>query len=296
MTVALQSVAAARGWIAERRATGLRIGFVPTMGALHEGHLALVRRAARECDVAVASVFVNPLQFNEKKDYDAYPRDFAADAALLAGAGCAMAFTGTLQQFFPDELDAEGKLAPRHRIDPGPGALGLEGAMRPGHFDGVAAIVDRLFDVAQPDCAYFGAKDYQQTRVVLELARRRGGPRVVVCPTIREASGLAMSSRNERLSPADRVRAARIHRALRAGQDAWRRGERDAAALRGVVAAELAAEPAFAVEYVALRDPLRWSAEEPQGRLERAVCLVALRLAGVRLIDNLRLDDDEDEA
>ena len=290
MTLAFESVAEARAWLYEQRACGLRIGFVPTMGALHEGHLDLVRRAARENDLAIVSVFVNPLQFNDPKDYAAYPRTFAEDVRLLATAGCAMAFTGTLAQFFPHELDAAGKLNAAHHVPPGAAALGLEGAMRPGHFEGVAAIVDRLFETVLPDTAYFGAKDYQQAQVVLGLARRRGGPRVVVCPTVREASGLALSSRNARLSVEDRQRAAQIYQALRAGQAAWDAGVRDADALRSSVLLVLQRTPEFRIEYVAVRDPSRWTAEEPHGAMQQAVCLVALWLSGVRLIDNLRWD------
>jgi pantoate--beta-alanine ligase len=290
MTLAFESVAEARAWLYEQRACGLRIGFVPTMGALHEGHLDLVRRAARENDLAIVSVFVNPLQFNDPKDYAAYPRTFAEDVRLLSTAGCAMAFTGTLAQFFPHELDAAGKLNAAHQVPPGAAALGLEGAMRPGHFEGVAAIVDRLFETVLPDTAYFGAKDYQQAQVVLGLARRRGGPRVVVCPTVREASGLALSSRNARLSVEDRQRAAQIYQALRAGQAAWNAGVRDADALRSSVLAVLQRTPEFRIEYVAVRDPSQWTAEEPHGAMQQAVCLVALWLSGVRLIDNLRWD------
>lgn len=290
MTLAFQNVAEARAWLHAQRACGLRIGFVPTMGALHEGHLDLVRRAARENDLAIVSVFVNPLQFNDPKDYAAYPRTFAEDVRLLATAGCAMAFTGTLAQFFPHELDAAGKLNAAHQVPPGAAALGLEGAMRPGHFEGVAAIVDRLFETVLPDTAYFGAKDYQQAQVVLGLARRRGGPRVVVCPTVREASGLALSSRNARLSVEDRQRAAQIYQALRAGQAAWDAGVRDADALRSSVLAVLQRTPEFRIEYVAVRDPSQWTAEEPHGAMQQAVCLVALWLSGVRLIDNLRWD------
>lgn len=294
--VACESVAAAREWLASARRGGApTVGFVPTMGALHQGHLSLVRRAARENDLVVASIFVNPLQFNDKRDYELYPRDFAADVRLLESAGCSLAFTGSLEQFFPGELDAAGRLSPASQPDPGPGALGLEGAMRPGHFAGVAAIVDRLFEVVRPTKAYFGAKDYQQTRVVLDIARRRGAPKVVVCPTVREKGGLAMSSRNERLAPADRARAAIIHGALQAGRAAWRAGERDAARLREEVARGLAREQALRVEYVALRDPDAWREAEPRGLLgSRAICLVAAWLGGVRLIDNLRFDDGED--
>jgi len=287
--LALATPAEARAWCAAERARGRRVGFVPTMGALHDGHLELVRRAARENDAAVVSVFVNPLQFDERSDFERYPRDFAADVALLGPAGCAMAFTGTLSGFFPGELAPDGSLPAEKLLDPGPAAQGLEGACRQGHFAGVATIVDRLFDVVAPDVAYFGEKDFQQTLVVRDLARRRGGPPIVVCPTSREPSGLARSSRNERLAAAERAEAAAIFRALTAAQAAWRAGERRApelaAALRGALAGT-----ALRVEYATVRDPERWTAEEPAGRLERAQALVAARLGAVRLIDNLRLD------
>ncbi|TDJ67977.1 MAG: 2-amino-4-hydroxy-6-hydroxymethyldihydropteridine diphosphokinase, partial [Planctomycetota bacterium] len=157
----LETPAEAREWCAAQRSAQRSIGFVPTMGALHEGHLTLVRRAVLENDVACVSVFVNPLQFDDARDLERYPRDFERDAAKLAGVDCAMVFTGTLAQFFPGELDARGALPPERVLDPGPRAEGLEGEHRPGHFAGVATIVDRLFDVVAPDRAYFGRKDFQ---------------------------------------------------------------------------------------------------------------------------------------
>ncbi|MEM6569487.1 MAG: 2-amino-4-hydroxy-6-hydroxymethyldihydropteridine diphosphokinase, partial [Planctomycetota bacterium] len=170
---------AARGWCESAGADGGSLGFVPTMGALHDGHLELVRRAARENDRTCVSVFVNPLQFDDPGDLERYPRDLDRDAELLAGVGCSMVFTGTLEGFFPGELE-EGALPADRHVPPGPAAAGLEGTFRRGHFDGVATIVDRLFDVVGPDRAYFGAKDFQQCLVVEEVARRRGGrPEVV---------------------------------------------------------------------------------------------------------------------
>jgi pantoate--beta-alanine ligase len=262
------------------------------MGALHEGHLELVRQAVRENDVACVSVFVKPLQFNDPRDFERYPRDLERDRALLEGAGARMVFTGTLEGFFPGELDpATGTLPPGRLVDPGPCALGLEGDERPGHFAGVATIVERLFDLVRPTRAYFGAKDFQQTLVVRDLARRRGAPAIVVCETRREGSGLARSSRNELLAPEDRGRAAVLHRALCAARDAWSAGTRNAAELAGILAAELAREPGLVLEYAAVRDPEAWTAAAPEGRLERAVALVAARIGGVRLIDNLALGD-----
>lgn len=282
----LDDPAAARAWCAREREAGRTIGFVPTMGALHAGHLSLVERALAENDRACVSVFVNPLQFDEAQDFDHYPRDFGADVDLLDGVGCSMVFTGTLAGFFPDELDDDGALRPEFSVDPGAAALGLEGACRDGHFEGVATIVDRLFDVVGPTRAYFGQKDFQQSLVVGDLAARRGGPEVVVCPIAREPHGLARSSRNERLSAGDRERAAVIARALGAADDAWSAGERDAGALSRRMVDVLSREPRFALEYAELRDPRAWTGDAPTGALERAVALVAGRFGDVRLIDN----------
>ncbi len=285
MIVALGTPAEARGWCAEQRARGRTLGFVPTMGALHEGHLGLVARAKRENELACVSIFVNPLQFDEKKDFERYPRDFAGDARLLEGVGADMAFTGTLAGFFPSELGPAGEFEPRHLEAPGPCAEGLEGALRPGHFAGVATIVRRLFELVRPTRAYFGQKDFQQTLVVRDLARRLGFPPIVVAPTAREPSGLARSSRNVFLRPDERAEAAAIARALAELAARWRAGERDAGRLSGELHRALDRAP-FQLQYATVRDPERWTAEEPAGALERAVALVALRLGAVRLIDN----------
>ena len=296
MIVRFQNPSVARGWCAALRERKRSLGFVPTMGALHAGHLELVRCALAENDAACVSVFVNPLQFNEKRDFERYPRDFEHDARLLDEIGCSMVFTGTLASFFPRELRANGEFDPHALRAPGPAAVGLEGAHRPGHFAGVATIVERLFEVVRPTRAYFGRKDYQQTLVVRDLARRLSAPEIVVCPTSREASGLARSSRNELLSPEDRVRATAIIAGLRAARSAWKQGERDAWRLSETIRARIVLEPAFELEYAAVRDPEHWTADEPRGAMERAIALVAARIGGVRLIDNLRLDAPDDEA
>jgi pantoate--beta-alanine ligase len=288
----LRSVAEARAFCAARREAGSRLGFVPTMGALHEGHLALVRAAAAACDEVVVSVFVNPLQFNDPRDLERYPRDLEGDAELVRAAGARVLFTGTLEGFFPDELDEAGALLPEHRVDPGPCALGLEGEHRPGHFAGVATIVDRLFEVVQPEQAFFGAKDYQQCLVVRDLAARRGGPHIRVCPTVREDDGLARSSRNALLTDENRARAVCLSRGLFAARAAFAAGERSPQVLAGLVAAAVE-EGGLALEYAAIRDPLRWTASDPEGPLERAVALVAARAGAVRLIDNLDLGEGE---
>ena len=274
---------AAQAWCAQRRAAQTRLGFVPTMGALHEGHLSLVRRAAEECDAVVVSVFVNPLQFDEAQDFDAYPRDFEADALLLEGAGASMAFTGTLEQFFADADEPANPAAE----DPGPAAEGLEGEFRGGHFSGVATIVRRLFEVVQPARAYFGEKDFQQTLVVRHVARALGYPEIVVLPTSREASGLARSSRNARLSKQQRERATCLSGALFDARDAWRNGLRDPEILAAAMA-ERIRSAGLDLEYAALRDPESFAPVESGAA--RAQALVAARLGAVRLIDNLRLD------
>ncbi|MCE9593395.1 MAG: pantoate--beta-alanine ligase [Planctomycetes bacterium] len=278
----------ASDWCRAQLVAGRKLGFVPTMGALHEGHLSLVRRARAECGLVAVSVFVNPLQFNEARDFERYPRDFDGDARLLADAGCDLVFTGTLEQFFPESGGARDRIAWR---EPGASAEGLEGALRPGHFRGVATIVARLFELVRPTRAYFGEKDFQQTLVVRQVARELGYPTIVVCPTLREPSGLARSSRNELLSAEQRERAVAIHRGLLRSRALWREdGERRADALRAPIREELALAH-LELEYAELRDPDDWTSAEPVAPLERAVALVAARAGSVRLIDNLRLDE-----
>ena len=291
MILRLDSPAAAGDWCAEQREEGASIGFVPTMGALHDGHLELVRRAVAENDRACVSVFVNPLQIDDPGDLAGYPRDWEGDGELLQGVGCHMVFTGTLEGFFPGRLDATGALPAEEHADPGPAATGLEGQYRQGHFGGVATIVRRLFEVVRPTRAYFGEKDFQQCLVVEHVARQlTGGPEVITCPTAREESGLARSSRNERLTAEERRKAVVLHRALGAARRAWSEGARDAALLSRVMHEVLSGEPELTVEYAEVRDPACWSAGPPDGELQKAQALVAARLGAVRLIDNLRLD------
>lgn len=277
--------ATAHQWCMQQKATGKQLGLVPTMGALHEGHLTLVRSAVAENDLCIASIFVNPLQFNETSDFDAYPRNLEHDCRLLEEHGCNMVFTGTLAGFF-DGIDNPEEIP---MLDPGPFAAGLEGARRPGHFEGVRTIVERLFATTCPDRAYFGEKDFQQTLVIKDLANQLGYPQIRVMPTQRESNGLAMSSRNQRLSSAETKTASVIYRALRDARAAWQDGERDPSKLQNMMLDRLKTE-AIDVEYAEIRDPLNWSSEMPDRLETRAQALIAVRLGEVRLIDNLALD------
>jgi len=283
----LPSPERASKWCAERRARGLRLGYVPTMGALHAGHLSLVERAVRDNDTACASIFVNPLQFNDRADLRDYPRDWQRDTAQLEQAGCAMVFTGTLEEFFPD-ADGAGAVDAGAALDPGPGARGLEGEFRPGHLQGVCRIVERLFATVGACRAYFGEKDFQQTLVVAHLARRFDGIEVRVCPTVRESSGLALSSRNRHLNAAHFDAAAKLYQALLAARAAWQAGMRDPASLEAVMCTRLQ-DARIALDYAAVRDPGRWSEHTPPAPLQQGRALVAATVGGVRLIDNLGL-------
>ncbi len=303
MSVAIERCsgpAEAARWCARARASGRALGLVPTMGALHEGHLTLVRRALAENDLACASVFVNPLQFDDPRDLERYPREPERDVELLAGAGCSMVFSGTLEEFFPEAAGSRAEPGPDGRtsrtaiplFDPGPSAAGLEGEHRPGHFAGVATICARLFELVRPRRAYFGEKDFQQCLVVQHVARRLGYPEIVVCPTSREPDGLARSSRNLLLSFDERSRALALSRALFAARDAWRSGEREAERLERVLLRELG-RAELRLEYAVVRDPRSLHAH-PSGRMERARALVAARVGSVRLIDTLALDPDSE--
>ncbi|TMC77061.1 MAG: pantoate--beta-alanine ligase [Chloroflexi bacterium] len=271
-------------FVAEARAfrTGsatASVGFVPTMGALHEGHASLIERAVRDNDLAVVSIFVNPTQFGPSEDFTAYPRDESADLALCERLGAAMVFVPTVDEMYPAG-DAT-------RVQPGPLAARLEGAARPGHFAGVATVVTKLFAIVHPDIAYFGQKDFQQLRVVQTLTRDlQLGVRVVGRPTVRDPDGLAISSRNRYLSVTDRQKALALSRALRAAAEDWSRGERDPATLRRRVQRAVAG-PGVALEYVSVADPI--TLDELARPADRALISLAGRVGKTRLIDNVLL-------
>jgi pantoate--beta-alanine ligase len=265
------------------RAAGERIGFVPTMGALHAGHLSLVRLARERGTRVVASVFVNPAQFGPHEDFNRYPRQPEADAAMLEEAGCGLLFLPDAETMYPGGLTGNATF-----VEPGGAAEGLEGACRPGHFRGVATVVCALFNLVRADLAVFGEKDAQQLAVVRQMVRDLHIPvEIVPAPTIREADGLAMSSRNAYLSPEERRAAAVLHRSLRAAGEAVAGGERRGDALRGRMRQVLDAEPLARVEYAEVVDAESF---QPVATLSgRTVLPLAVRIGGTRLIDNIRL-------
>ena len=277
----LRTVAQVREW----RAAAGTVGFVPTMGALHDGHAALVDRAIRENDMSIASIFVNPTQFGPGEDYAAYPRTEDADLALLEAHGATAAFVPAAAELYPPGDDT--------RVVPGKIAERLEGAARPGHFTGVATVVAKLLAIVAPDRAYFGQKDIQQLRVIQTMARDlRLATRVVGCPIVRAPDGLALSSRNAYLSEAERATATALSRGLMEAERAFERGERDADDLRALVSAELDIW-GLPAEYVSCADPV--TLEELSGPVDRAVLSLAARVGKARLIDNvllgIRLED-----
>ncbi len=264
--------------LAEHRATGAIVGLVPTMGGFHAGHLSLLDRACAECHLVVVSLFVNPTQFDDPRDLERYPRDEQRDAKLAAERGVDFLFAPSSQELYPAGFSTTVSVSGITER--------LEGTQRGrGHFDGVATIVSKLFNIVSPSVAYFGQKDAQQAVVVRRLVADLNLPvRIAVCPTVRESDGLAMSSRNVRLSVDERARAAALYRALRAIQHAFERGEQDPAAARRRGLDELKAA-GIAVEYLEVVSPETLEpVHSPQGEL---LAVVAGRVGSIRLIDNL---------
>jgi pantoate--beta-alanine ligase len=274
-----------RDLLDDARRAGRTVGFVPTMGALHDGHLALVARARDETDVVALSIFVNPLQFGDPADLAGYPRLLERDLRLAENAGVDVAFT-------PNEAEMYPHGRPETLVTPGPVAGRLEGASRPGHFAGVATVVTKLFNLAGPCRAYFGEKDAQQLAVIRRMVTDLDQPVTVVgCPTIREPDGLAMSSRNLRLSDEQRAAAVCLYRALAYGEHLAREGERDARVLKAEMAKRIGAEPLARLDYVAIVDDATF--EEVDRITAPARALVAARFGEIRLIDNLPLPPQE---
>lgn len=253
------------------------LGFVPTMGYLHDGHLSLVRLAQAECASVIVSIFVNPAQFGPKEDLAAYPRNLEGDQALLESAGVDLLWTPSTELMYPPGYQTWVEVEDLTQV--------LEGAMRPGHFRGVATVVAKLFNAVQPHKAYFGQKDAQQVAVIRRMVQDLNFPlEVVVGPIRREADGLAMSSRNAYLNPSERQAATVLQRALSAAKAAYDGGERSGERLRQIMLAVLAAEPLARVQYASCAD--RASLQELETLSEGALLSMAVYIGKTRLIDN----------
>jgi pantoate--beta-alanine ligase len=277
----ISTVNGARARRAELACTGRRLAFVPTMGALHEGHLALVRRGLGLADEVWASVFVNPTQFAPGEDFDRYPRDLERDRGLLEKAGATLLFAPSTKEIYPRPSATV--------LDVPQLADGLCGAFRPGHFQGVALVVAKLLNIVQPHIALFGAKDWQQAVVIRRMAADLCSPvRIEICPTEREEDGLARSSRNAYLAPEERRAATVLHRTLELATAAVRAGERSGAALEAKAAAEVAGEPLARLQYVAAVDPERLT---PLATISNHVLVaLAVHVGATRLIDNVLVE------
>jgi len=272
--------------IAELRAARVSlaepVGFVPTMGYLHEGHLSLVRRARAECAAVAASIFVNPTQFGPNEDLSTYPRDLPRDLGLLETEGVDLVWTPTPEVMYPPGFQTWVVVEELTRP--------LEGALRPGHFRGVTTVVAKLFVAVQPQKAYFGQKDAQQAAVIRRMTRDLNLPiEIVVCPTVREPDGLAMSSRNTYLDAEERRAATVLYRSLTAAQEAFRSGERDAERLRAIVAETVANEPLARLQYVSCANPV--TLRELETVPSRALLSMAAFVGQTRLIDNVILEE-----
>ena len=276
----VERIAELRAAVARARSSGARIGFVPTMGFLHEGHLTLVDEAKRRAQFVVMSIFVNPLQFAPTEDLSRYPRDGAGDSAKSAARGVDLLFTPGVDEMYPRE----------RRVDVVPRALHSrwEGAVRPGHFAGVLTVVAKLLNIVQPDVTIFGQKDVQQATLVRAMVEDLDFPtEIVVAPTSREADGLAMSSRNSYLDPAQRASATVLSRALFAMRDAFRHGERRAESLVSAGRSVMDGERAASIDYLAVADPV--TLEPVEDATDRSIAMVAARIGKTRLIDNVVL-------
>jgi pantoate--beta-alanine ligase len=270
--------------IRSEKRKGKKIGFAPTMGALHEGHLELIRLAQKDCDVTVCSIFVNPTQFNDPKDLEKYPRTVEKDSAMLASGGCNILFLPSVAEIYPPDVDL------RNRYDFKQLTQVMEGAFRPGHFDGMAQVVKRLVDIVKPNALYMGQKDFQQFSIVKNMLKQmRSRTRLVRCATVREADGLAMSSRNVRLTPENRAAAPKIYATL-----CWIKENLEKIPLRTLeteATARLNAIPDFKVEYVGIVDAITLLPVEKPSDTKNMVVCTALWAGNVRLIDNVVLKE-----
>lgn len=280
MIKVLKTRAEAAEFAASVRFSGKTLGFVPTMGALHEGHLSLVRRALQENDYAIASIFVNPIQFNNPEDLAKYPRTPEQDLKMLQEAGCHAVFMPTVEEMYPSEVTEVYDFGHLDKV--------MEGAFRPGHFNGVAIVVRRLFEMVQPHRAYFGEKDFQQLAIIRALVSKYEIPvEIVPCPIVREPDGLAMSSRNMRLTPADRSKAPHIYRTLVAAREMV--PGHTVAEVKNWVIQNLKSVEGFEPEYFEIASAENLLPVSEWDEAPVVMGFVAVWLGGVRLIDNIEL-------
>lgn len=279
--IVVDSIRAVREHVAGARRAGKRIGFVPTLGALHEGHFSLIRSAKQQCDVVVVSIFVNPTQFNDPKDLANYPRTLDADVAACAELGVDLVFAPSADEMYKPDAVTTVRVA--KITEP------LCGQDRPGHFEGVTTVVAKLLNIVQPDVAYFGQKDAQQSLVVRRMIRDLNMPvEIVVCPTVREPDGLAMSSRNAYLSAEERRQARSLYRALRGAAEAVTAGQRDPVALIAGMRQTITAAGPCMIDYVEVVNP---DTLEPVDSVAgRVLIALAVRIGQARLIDNVVVD------
>mgnify|MGYP003288562507 FL=1 len=267
-------------FVEEKHNEGLKVGFVPTMGALHEGHLSLINRAKNDNDIVVSSVFVNPIQFNNPTDLEKYPRTPELDIEKLKNAGCDAVFMPSVEEMYPEKVEDHYDFGDLERV--------MEGACRPGHFNGVAIVVRKLFEIVNPDRAYFGEKDFQQLAIIKKMVNNLNmNLEIVPCPIIRENDGLAMSSRNVRLNEAERAIAPKIFATL--NDAVSKQNSMSPAEMRDYALAKYAEIKEFDVEYVEITDEINLQSINNWNECEHARIFVALQLGPVRLIDNVRI-------
>lgn len=267
-------------FIEEKHNLGLKVGFVPTMGALHDGHLSLINRAKKENDIVVCSVFVNPIQFNNPADLEKYPRTPEKDIEKLQCAGCDAVFMPSAEEMYPEKVEDHYDFGDLERV--------MEGACRPGHFNGVAIVVRKLFEIVTPNRAYFGEKDFQQLAIINKMVKDLNmNLEIVPCPIVRENDGLAMSSRNVRLNETERAIAPKIFATL--NDAVSKKDSMSPAEMKSYTLAKYAEINEFDVEYVEITDEINLKSIENWNECEHARIFVALQLGPVRLIDNVRI-------
>ena len=267
-------------FVEEKHNLGLKVGFVPTMGALHEGHISLINRAKKENDIVVCSVFVNPIQFNNPADLEKYPRTPEKDIEKLEQAGCDAVFMPTAEEMYPNKVEDHYDFGDLERV--------MEGACRPGHFNGVAIVVRKLFEIVTPNRAYFGEKDFQQLAIINKMVNELNmNLEIVPCPIVREKDGLAMSSRNVRLNETERAIAPKIFATL--NDSITKKDAVSPAEMKNYALKKYAEIKEFDVEYVEITDEINLKSIENWDECDHARIFVALQLGPVRLIDNVRI-------